>query len=92
MQGLPAALQSALQLSSGGEQMDPAWWPHTSTPQRLQCAESVLCAQSQHLEVPVAWSCFMLSAVPTSQTLFLGLTGFGSGWLCAKFDIQTTWR
>ena len=51
LQGHCAPLQSALQLSGGGEQMDPAWWPHPCALNPVQCAKPVLCVEPNHLAV-----------------------------------------
>ena len=51
LQGHGASLQSALQLSSGGEQVDPAWWPHPRALNPVQRAEPVLCVEPHHMAV-----------------------------------------
>ena len=51
LQGHSASLQSALQLSCGREQVDPAWRPHPRALIPIQRAEPVLCIEPHHLAV-----------------------------------------
>lgn len=51
LQGHSASLQSALQLSCGREQVDPAWRPHPCALNPVQCAEPVLCTEPHHMAV-----------------------------------------
>ncbi len=51
MQRHLASLQSTLQLSSGGEPVDPSWRPHSCAFKPIQCAEPVLHLEPEHMEV-----------------------------------------
>lgn len=54
LQGHSAALQSPLQLSSGGEQVDPAWWPHPRALNPVQRAEPDLRPEPHYMAVSPA--------------------------------------